>query len=152
MSSQSSQSSQSSRTSADNSDILATTHPLARCQARTISFSATDMDAKTIDDEIEDTKEVSRLSLHTIDSILVEKRRRMRTLLHDAIPDYMTSGNEVIEKDEEDVDIEELGTLALRTANSIDLIRRNTEKIRSTSARSWMGRKWLWFSLRFSQS
>jgi hypothetical protein len=82
--------------------------------------------------EIEDTEETSRPVLQAIGSIVIDN----------SIPDRGISNNrDTEEEEEEDVKVEELGSLASRTVDSIDLIRRDSEKIWTASAKSRMNGK-----------
>lgn len=94
-----------------------------------------------IEEELEDIEDMSRLALCAVDSIVLEKRRRMRTGLHNTIPDYGASINEEMEEDEEDVKIEGLGNLALRARDSVYLIRQDSERNGTATAKRRMSRK-----------
>ena len=128
-----------SRNKTIDSGILATMYPLTRCQARTPSFSLGRMGIDNITREIEDTEETSRPVLQAIGSIVIDN----------SIPDRGISNNrDTEEEEEEDVKVEELGSLASRTVDSIDLIRRDSEKIWTASAKSRMNGKHMvrdWF-------
>ena len=123
-----------SRNKTIDSGILATMYPLTRCQARTPSFSLGRMGIDNITREIEDTEETSRPVLQAIGSIVIDN----------SIPYRGISNNrdtEEEEEEEEDVKVEELGSLASRTVDSIDLIRRDSERIGTASAKRRMGGK-----------
>ncbi|KAG9193095.1 hypothetical protein G6011_03130 [Alternaria panax] len=128
----------SSRTSTVDNGILAAMYTLTRCQARTPSFSPRDTGIKNIEGRMEDTGDVSHSA---VPAISVEKRRRMSIGLRNSIPGHGTINKEATEEDEEDIEIEELGALASRATDSIDLIRRDSEKIGTASAKRRMSRK-----------
>jgi hypothetical protein len=128
-------------TNTTDSNILAIGCPLMRYQAIKPSSLPTDMDTNKIEEELEDIEDMSRLALCAVDSIVLEKRRRMRTGFHNTIPDYRSSINEEMEEDEEDVEIEGLGNLALRARDSVYLLRQDSERNGTASAKRRMSRK-----------
>ncbi|KAH8640706.1 hypothetical protein IG631_03647 [Alternaria alternata] len=107
-------------------------YPLTRCQARTPSFLLGHMGIDNITRKIEDTEKTSRPVLQVIGSIVIDN----------SISDRGISNNrDTEEEEEEDVKVEELGSLASRTVDNIDLIRRDSEKIWTASAKSRMNGK-----------
>jgi hypothetical protein len=88
------------------------------------------------EEDIEDTENASSLALHAIDSLVVEQRRRLRFALRSRRRDLQERCDDGMQEEEEDVSMEELGTLALRAVNSIDLIRRDSDRSRMGSAKS----------------
>lgn len=84
--------------------------------------------------EIEDTEETSGPVLQAVGSIVIDN----------SIPDRGIGNNrdtEGEEEGEEDVNVEELGSLASRTVDSIDLIRRDSEMIGMANAKRRMSGK-----------
>ncbi|CAN9207998.1 unnamed protein product [Alternaria alternata] len=106
-------------------------YPLTRCQARTPSFSLGRMGIDNTTRRIEDSEKTSRPVLQVIGSNVIDN----------SIPDRGISNNRDTEEEEEDVKVEELASLAARTVDSIELIRRDSERIGTASAKRRMGGK-----------
>ena len=131
----------SSPTDSVHSRVHASTYPLTRCHARAPSFPRPETQYNTTEEEIEDAEVISSLALHTIDS-LVERRKRTRIGFCSRQSDLeQRCHGEFPEEGEEDVDVEGLGGLALRTLNSIELIRQDSDKLKMGSAKSRMSKR-----------
>lgn len=91
---------------------------------------------------MEDPEDASSLALRAIDSLVVERRKRTRIGFYSRQSDLETRCNGGFpEEGEEDVGMEGLGGLALRTVNSIELIRQGSDKLKMGSAKSRMSKR-----------
>jgi hypothetical protein len=131
----------SSPTNAARSDVHTSTYPLTRCHARTPSCSRASTESNTTEKDSQNTDVASSLALHTVDSLVIERRKRTTDASQSHYSDLEYKRNGKLQEEEEDMDVEGLGTLALCAVNSIDLIRQDSDRLKMGSARSRMSKR-----------
>jgi hypothetical protein len=131
----------SSPTNAARSDVHTSTYPLTRCHARTPWYSRASTESNTTAEDSENTDDASSLALHAVDSLVIERRKRTRDASPSHHSDLQNKCNGKLQQEGEDLDVEGLGTLALRAVNSIDLIRQDSDRLKMGSARSRMSKR-----------